>query len=194
MQRADVQLGGITVFNGSSHWKRGILRVEHPPAAPAAGLVSWVPFISSRKNHNRELPPGVRRPILRPPSPPSSGWWARSGCSPAMKISISTAMRTHPFSTNQKSGSHPRRWRSPRPSRCNRSYGSPIATEYRYTRFRPERSRLWRIGTQLLRVAVVVDLDRMNRILEVNEANAFSCVEPGVGATSICIGSSRSTG
>jgi len=69
---------------------------------------------------------------------------------------------------------HPRRWK-----KCRRLHALPMSTGCRFILY--PRAAISVTEAQLLPCrSVVLDLKRMNRILEVDERNAFALVEPGV--------------
>ena len=57
---------------------------------------------------------------------------------------------------------------------------SPTATRFRSTRSPPGKNLGYGGSAPMLSGSVVLDLKRMNRILEVSERNAYALVEPGV--------------
>ena len=118
--------------------------------------------------------------ISTAPSPPGSRPWARTGCSPPMKTWRCTAMRIRPGGTNPMSARHPRPLRPTRSNRCRPWCAPPTSTEIPLYAISTGRNLAYGGSAPVYSGSVVLDLKRMNRVLEVNERNAYALVEPGV--------------
>ena len=97
-----------------------------------------------------------------------------------MKTSTSIATPTRRSGASRTSACLPPPSRRIPSSRCRRSCASPIDAGFRSIPISTGRNLGYGGSAPNASGSVVLDLKRMNRVLEVNERNAYALVEPGV--------------